>query len=59
MVDGDKEFDRMMQLLDIGLAALKRGDGDMTLMALRETEKVARSLPTKVICLPDRSDETP
>lgn len=58
-LDVDKEVDRIMQLLDIGLDAVKKGDGDAAAMALEEAHKSAKRLPQKVICLPDRSGEKP
>lgn len=54
---GDAEFDRIMKLLDIGLEALRTGDGDGAEMALDEALKVAKALPQKpvIIVLPDRT----
>jgi hypothetical protein len=51
----DAICDRIMQLLDVGIAALRNGDGDGALMAAMEADKTAKSL---AICLPDRSKET-
>lgn len=49
--------DRLMKMLDVGLEALRNGDGDGTLLALSEAQKIADALPKRadVICLPDRS----
>lgn len=43
----DKEADRLMKLLDVGLDALRQGDGDGTLMALEEALKTAKAMPQK------------
>lgn len=53
----DEEYERLMKLLDIGLDAVRSGDGDGAIMALEAATKVADALPEKpeVICLPDRS----
>lgn len=51
------EADRLLNLLDIGLEQLRKGDGDSTLLALQEALKTAERMPKKadVICLPDQS----
>lgn len=43
----DEAADRLMQLLDIGLEALKGDDPDTAIMALAEGLKTAHSLPQK------------
>jgi Tfp pilus assembly protein PilF len=43
----DKQVDRLEQLLDVGLAALKGGDDQAALLALQEALKAADSLPKK------------
>ncbi|WP_065755249.1 hypothetical protein [Bradyrhizobium paxllaeri] len=58
-LDVDREVDRIMALLDVGLDAVKKGDGDVAVMALEEAYASAKRLPPKVICLPDRSGEKP
>ncbi len=58
--DVDRDVDRIMQMLDMGLDAIRGGDGDAALLALMEAEETAKRLPKKagipdVICLPDHS----
>jgi hypothetical protein len=55
----DEEADRLMQLLDVGIDSMRRGDGEMAVLALKEGLKTAKRLPKKdgVICLPDQSTE--
>jgi hypothetical protein len=58
----DQEYDRLMQLLDVGLTELRKGDGQTTVMVLEEALKTAERLPKKsdaVIHLPDQSRRTP
>lgn len=57
----DDEADRLMQLLDVGLDQLRKGDDRMALLAVQEALKSAERLPRErdVICLPDRSSERP
>lgn len=60
--EADEAADKIMDLLDIGLKAMRAGDGDVALMAVKEGLKVAKTLPQKdgtvgVITLPDRSSE--
>lgn len=50
----DEIADRIMQMLDVGLSAIRSGDEVGALLAVQEAHKVATSLP---ICLPDRSKE--
>lgn len=55
MAQTDDDFDRLMKLLDVGLEALKTGDGDGTIMALQVATDVADKMPKKAqsaICLP-------
>lgn len=56
----DEEVDRLMALLGVGIAAARKGDGDVALMAAQAALESAQRLPQKpaVICLPDRSNET-
>jgi hypothetical protein len=55
----DAEFDRLMKLLDLGINAVRAGDGDTALMAAAEGVKSAEKLSElshkKVICLPDQT----
>lgn len=53
----DKEADRLMALLDVGLEQLRKGDGQSAILALQEALQTAERLPKKadVICLPDQS----
>ena len=53
----DEEIDRLMQLLDVGIKAVRAGDGDAALMAVKEAHESAKRLPMKPIVLPDRSNE--
>lgn len=57
----DGEVNRIMGLLDIGINAARAGDGDVALMAAKAAHDSALRLPQKsgVICLPDKSSETP
>lgn len=57
----DEEADRLMQLLDVGIDAVRKGDGQMALLALQEGLKTAERLPKKgdSICLPDLSGGKP
>jgi len=55
----DDDADRLAQLLDVGLQALKKGDGVGAELALKEALESAQKLPQRVICLPDRSGEAP
>jgi hypothetical protein len=58
----DQEYDRLMQLLDVGLTELRKGDGQTTVMVLEEALKTAERRPNKsdaVIHLPDQSRRTP
>lgn len=50
----DEDFERLMKLLDVGIEAVRAGDGDGAIMALEAATKVADALPKKpdVICLP-------
>jgi hypothetical protein len=50
----DEVADRIMQMLDVGLSAIRSGDEVGALLAVQEAHKVATSLP---ICLPDKSKE--
>jgi hypothetical protein len=50
----DEIADRIMQMLDVGLDAIRSGDDLGCLLAVQEAHKVANTLP---ICLPDRSHE--
>jgi hypothetical protein len=50
----DEIADRIVQMLDVGIAAVRSGDDLGALLAVQEANKVARTLP---ICLPDRSHE--
>jgi hypothetical protein len=58
MNDADRTADRLMQMLDLGLAALREGDEDAALLALMEANDTAdRLLPKEAIspeaiCLP-------
>lgn len=56
-MSGEDEYDRLMALLDAGLAALKNDDYDGAGMALKAACDSADRLPKRpvVICLPDRS----
>ena len=56
--EADKNADRLIALLDVALAEVRRGDGETALLALQEGVKAAERLPKRsdVICLPDRSD---
>jgi len=45
--DPDDLFERLMKLLDVGLDALREGDGDGTILALKEAVKTAEQLPKK------------
>lgn len=54
---GDEIAERLLQLLDVGLAAVRDDDEDAALLALQEAMKTAERLPKKgetpdVICLP-------
>lgn len=49
----DIAADRIMQMIDIGIAAVRKGDGLGALLAVKEAHKIATTLP---ICLPDRSE---
>lgn len=54
MAASDDEYDRVMKLLDVGMAALKSGDGDGTIMALNAATEAAKRMPKRlpnVICL--------
>lgn len=55
----NEEADRILKLLDIGIEAVRAGDGDMALLILQESLATAQRLPQKpgVIYLPDRSGE--
>lgn len=57
----DDEVNRIMGLLDIGIKAVRAGDGDVALMAAKAAHDSALRLPQKpgVICLPDLSHEPP
>lgn len=57
----DEEFNRLMQLLDVGIDAVRKGDDQMALLALQEGLKTAERFPKKggVICLPDLSGGKP
>ena len=55
--DADAEAERLMKMLDAALEAVREGDGDAVLLALKEAEETAGCLPKKadppdVICLP-------
>ncbi len=45
--EADKQVDRLEQLLDVGLAALRGGDDQAAILALQEAMKTAESLPQK------------
>lgn len=57
MRTADQEADRLMQLLDVGLAAYRKGDGKGALLAVQEALETAKRIPQKqgVIALPDQS----
>lgn len=57
----DDEVNRIMGLLDLGINAVRAGDGDVALMAVKAAHDSALRLPQKpgTICLPDKSSETP
>lgn len=61
MTTADEEADRLMQLLEVGIDEVRRGDGQMALLALKEALKTAERIPKKggAICLPDRPKENP
>jgi hypothetical protein len=52
--NADAIADRIMQMLDVGISAIRSGDEVGALLAVQEAHKVATSLP---VCLPDRSKE--
>lgn len=54
MPSTDDKADRLMQLLDVGIASMRNGDDLGALLAVQEAHKVATTIP---ICLPDRSKE--
>ena len=43
----DDEVDRLMSLLDVGIAAVRKGDGDVALMAVKAAHDSALRLPQK------------
>lgn len=51
------EADRLMALLDVALASVRKGDGQSALLAVKEAAESAQRLPQKAICLSDRSGE--
>lgn len=61
MKSADDEVNRIMGLLDIGIKAVRAGDGDAALMAVKAAHDSALRLPQKpgLFCLPDKSSETP
>jgi hypothetical protein len=50
----DTTADRIIKMLDVGIAAVRQGDGLGALLAVQEAHKVAATLP---ICLPDLTSE--
>jgi hypothetical protein len=46
--EAERGADRMMVLLDIGLDAVRGGDGDAALLALQEALATAETLPKKL-----------
>jgi hypothetical protein len=46
-IDLDKECDRLMKLLDVGLDQLKAGDDTAALLCLKEALESAQRLPKK------------
>ena len=61
MTTANDEADRIMRLLDIGIAAVRADDGATALMAVKEAYETAERMPRKpsadAIPLPDRSHE--
>lgn len=45
--EADREADRLLKLLDVGLKAMKHGDDDFVMMVLKETLASAERLPKK------------
>lgn len=45
MTKQDQAADRIMQMLDVGIAAIRSGDGIGALLAIQEAHKVATELP--------------
>lgn len=58
MSNRDNEIaDRLMALLDVATEAVRKGDGDVALMAVKEAAESANGFSRRpdVICLPDLS----
>lgn len=53
----NEEADRLLNILDVGLAQLREGDSQSAILALQEALQSAERIPKKagVICLPDQS----
>lgn len=48
LTTAEQEADRITQLLDVALMALKANDADGAILALEEALKTVEALPTKV-----------
>jgi len=46
-IDVDKEVDRIIRLMDVGIEAVRNGDGDAAVMAAKEALETAQRLPKK------------